>query len=104
MPKYGEKGITAPSSSLVPHYTAHWALTSKREGCWLLERRGRQGREGGRREHAWHCVSHKGPAAASLALLGLMRGVVAASLNSCQTIPGKGVTGGSLSTDPLLAL
>lgn len=47
----------------------------------LLGSQGRKG-EGDMREHSWRRVSHKNTAAASLALLGLMRGVVTATLNS----------------------
>ena len=92
MPKYGEKGdrcsLFQPCSSLqlplpprAPNLKKSKMLAAGEEGLT---------REVERRERSWHCVSHKSTAAASLALPGLMRGVVTASLNSCQTGPWEG--------------
>lgn len=85
VPNMEKRGITAPSSSSVSCYRLPppptRVLWPQRARCSWLGSGGRKG-EGGTREHIWHCVSHKNTAAASLALLGLMRGGVTATLNS----------------------
>ena len=59
---------------------------------WAAGERGQE--RGGKKEGAlWRRVSHKSSAAASLVLLGLMKGGVTATLNSGQAGPWEGGDG-----------
>ena len=75
-------GFTAPSSLAAGFYLPPPGSSGLKEQNihgWREE--GRKGEEG-RWERVWRRVSHKNTAAASLALLGLMRGGETATLNS----------------------